>query len=892
MWERTLQDLIRGLRANKKDESKFIAQAVDEIRREVKSKDMELKAGAILKLAYLDMLGHDMSWASFHIVEVMSSPKYHLKAVGYLAATQTFGPETDVLMLTTNLLKKDLTSTPGDVAVALNGLSHFVTADLGRDLSSDLIAMLNHSRPAIRKRAVAAVYKMLVKYPQASPYALPRLREKLDDPDAGVVAATANVLCELVRVSPAEYLSLAPQLFHLLTTSSNNWMLIKLIKMFGFLSPYEPRLVKKLQPPITELISTTPAISLLYECVHTCIVGGMLQSSSGNALAETCVTKLATFLGDPDQNLKYIALLAIVKIVPTHPHLVARYQDIILASVNDHDISIRMRALDLLTAMASPDNLQSIVQQLLSHLVNPEPAATTTAAQSLNASLAGAPTDVALKPSKSTAYRLTLAQRILSMCAEDTYANVNDFQWYLSVLVDLAYVAGVNVGLEIRDQLVDVVARVRGIQRRAVELMVSLLNDDSFLANAKDEGSCADVLWAAAWICGEHCGELAEPQKLIPLLLKHGVTELSPGTIGVHLQAVLKIFGLWTSELSQTWDDDDLSRVKAVVEDTTEALYTFASSADMEVQERAANALQLLAFVRADLATYQPQPGPSTGFAETSGPVYPKSLLLLRPLFETYELNPVNPAAQAAIAPPDDIDLDAWIVPPPVPEASTSAAADLVKKSKKGKGKAKAKDANGSAVKSSKRHRSGESSAVLTPEVEETAEELAARERARAERLERQRDDPYYIPTGTPVRSPPPDDIDSIPVVRLDDLPPMQAAPIAPAPAPRMPSILRARAEDTPFNSYTIDRSGEMPAGISIPPSLPSSQKPSRPSSAMASSSGSLPVVPPSRFPEYVVEDDAPSTPEPIKVVRAKKAGTGTKKKKKVAANGTSTPIP
>jgi AP-3 complex subunit delta-1 len=53
MWERTLQDLIRGLRANKKDEAKFISQAVDEIRQEIKSKDMELKAGAILKLTYV-----------------------------------------------------------------------------------------------------------------------------------------------------------------------------------------------------------------------------------------------------------------------------------------------------------------------------------------------------------------------------------------------------------------------------------------------------------------------------------------------------------------------------------------------------------------------------------------------------------------------------------------------------------------------------------------------------------------------------------------------------------------------------------------------------------------------------------------------------------------------
>lgn len=53
MWERTLQDLVRGLRANKRDEAKYIAQAVDEIRTEIKSKDMELKAGALLKLAYV-----------------------------------------------------------------------------------------------------------------------------------------------------------------------------------------------------------------------------------------------------------------------------------------------------------------------------------------------------------------------------------------------------------------------------------------------------------------------------------------------------------------------------------------------------------------------------------------------------------------------------------------------------------------------------------------------------------------------------------------------------------------------------------------------------------------------------------------------------------------------
>ncbi len=52
------------------------------------------------------MLGYDLKWASFHIVEVMSSQKYHLKTVGYLAASQSFNQDTDVIMLTTNLLKK------------------------------------------------------------------------------------------------------------------------------------------------------------------------------------------------------------------------------------------------------------------------------------------------------------------------------------------------------------------------------------------------------------------------------------------------------------------------------------------------------------------------------------------------------------------------------------------------------------------------------------------------------------------------------------------------------------------------------------------------------------------------------------------------------------------
>lgn len=72
-----------------------------------------------------------------------------------------------------------------NVAVSLNGLSHIVTPDLGRDLSRDLITLLTHSRPAIRKRAILALYRVCLKYPEALEFGMDRLKERLEDPDGG-----------------------------------------------------------------------------------------------------------------------------------------------------------------------------------------------------------------------------------------------------------------------------------------------------------------------------------------------------------------------------------------------------------------------------------------------------------------------------------------------------------------------------------------------------------------------------------------------------------------------------------------------------------------------------------------------------------------------------------
>lgn len=43
------------------------------------------------------MLGYDMSWAGFNVIEVMSSSKFTYKRIGYLASSQSFHADTEVI---------------------------------------------------------------------------------------------------------------------------------------------------------------------------------------------------------------------------------------------------------------------------------------------------------------------------------------------------------------------------------------------------------------------------------------------------------------------------------------------------------------------------------------------------------------------------------------------------------------------------------------------------------------------------------------------------------------------------------------------------------------------------------------------------------------------------
>jgi len=634
LFDKNLTDLIRGIRNNKENEARYIAACIEEIKVELREGSTFVKANAVEKLAYLQMIGYDISWASFNIIEVMASTKFSEKRIGYLAATQSFNDETDVLMLTTNMIRKDLQSTNlYDVGVALSGLSCFTTSDLARDLVNDVVNLLSSSRPYVRKKAVLLLYKIFLKYPESLRPTFSRLKDKLEDPDPGVQSAAVNVICELARKNPKNYLSLAPVFFKLMNTSSNNWMLIKIIKLFGSLVPLESRLGKKLLEPLTNLINSTSAMSLLYECINT-VIAVLISISSESpgdftASIQLCVQKLGVLIEDSDQNLKYLGLLAMSKILQTHPKAVQAHKDIVLRCLDDKDESIRLRALDLLYGMVSKKNIMEIVKKLMEHV------------------------DAA----EGSFYRDELLSRIIDICSHNNYQYITNFEWYISVLVEMTKVEGSKHGIKIAEQIQDVTVRVQSIRHFSVSQMALLVENAHLLlsGNSTQRNNLCQVLLAAAWICGEYSEHVRDIHSVLEAMLRVKMSIIPGSLLSVYVQNIAKLYSVL---LLKHEKEDDWDTVESLDNLVLSKLPEFQLTDHLEAQERSCNYVEILKFI-------EKQHAKRIKMGED-----------LASLFEG-ELNPVAAKAQKKVPIPEGLNLDEWINEPEPETESESSESEI-----------------------------------------------------------------------------------------------------------------------------------------------------------------------------------------------------------------------
>ena len=607
LFDKNLTDLVRGIRNNKNNEAKFITQCIEEIKEELKIPNVNAKANAVAKLTYLQMLGYDIGWASFNIIEVMSSERFTHKRIGYLAASQCFSNNTEVLMLTINMIRRDLCArNVYETGCAMSGLSCFVSNEIARELFNDVHRLLSSTKPYLRKKAVLLMYKILTVFPDTLSEVLPKLEEKLEDPDQGVQSSVINVVCELARKNPKDFLHLEGTLYKLMENSSNNWMLIKIIKLFGALTPLEPRVGEKIIQPLENLAHSTSAMSVLYETISTIMAilaspTSKIPKARASAYRQLCVQKLRIFIEDSDQNLKYLGLLAMKKMLQIHPKSVRAHQDIILGCLEDKDESIRLRALDLLYGMVSKENLTTpagdgIVDRLMRHVSYPK---------------------------MGNKFRDEIVFKVIDICSRNDYFYISNFDWYITVLVTLASIeGGTSHGNLIAQQLLDVAVRVKEVRGYAVGQMAAILkHTDKFSTNF----SVTEVLYAASWICGEYSELLNDKLDTMYNLL--GAKNFAPYILAIFVQNACKIFSRLPQETPQ---DEFLKICDRLLTNDLQALLRID---DLEVQERVRNFINIVQSTKNDNIDFSA-------------------------IFYAYTLNPVNAQAQSKVQVPPELNLD------------------------------------------------------------------------------------------------------------------------------------------------------------------------------------------------------------------------------------------
>ncbi|KAG5440874.1 hypothetical protein PCK2_000029 [Pneumocystis canis] len=140
---------------------------------------------------------------------------------------------------------------------------------------------------------------------------------------------------------------------------------IKFLRLLRVLGHGDSVISEQISDILTQVATNTESSknvgnSILYETVLT-----ILDIEANKGLRVLGVNILGKFLSDNDNNIRYIALNTLSKVIAIEPNAVQRHRSTVLKCLHDPDISIRRRALDLSFTLINESNIRVLVRELL-----------------------------------------------------------------------------------------------------------------------------------------------------------------------------------------------------------------------------------------------------------------------------------------------------------------------------------------------------------------------------------------------------------------------------------------------------------------------------------------------------------------------------------------------
>jgi hypothetical protein len=184
-------------------ERDFVHRLVQRLRIDCTSRKTDVKLDSLPLIVFLDLIGCNASWSDFSVLEAMALDDYSAKRAAYTTAAQTWNPASDVVLMATNRIQRDLTSSkPLIVSAALSSISPYLSPGLSQHIANDVIKLMTSSKESVQVKAITSFYRLCLYYPDALKPGFPTLRNLLENSRPAITLATLSVMLELCIANP------------------------------------------------------------------------------------------------------------------------------------------------------------------------------------------------------------------------------------------------------------------------------------------------------------------------------------------------------------------------------------------------------------------------------------------------------------------------------------------------------------------------------------------------------------------------------------------------------------------------------------------------------------------------------------------------------------------
>ncbi|RMZ77775.1 hypothetical protein DV737_g4185, partial [Chaetothyriales sp. CBS 132003] len=366
---RLFKQFIRNVRASKTiaDERAVVQKESAAIRASFREEphDSNVRRANVAKLLYLFTLGERTHFGQIECLKLLASPRFADKRLGYLGTMLLLDENQEVLTLVTNSLQNDLKhANQYVVGLALCTLGNIAGVEMSRDLFPDVETLISTANPYIRRKAALCAMRICRKVPDLQEHFVDKAKLLLSDRNHGVLLCGLTLLVRVLKnLQSSGY---TPE--HDVAGITDPFLQVKVLRLLRLLGRGHGGVSEQINDILAQVATNTESSknvgnAILYEAVLT-----ILDIKADSGLRVLGVNILGKFLANKDNNIRYVALNTLLKVVAIEPNAVQRHRNTILDCLRDPDISIRRRALDLSFTLVREDNVRTLIRELLAFL--------------------------------------------------------------------------------------------------------------------------------------------------------------------------------------------------------------------------------------------------------------------------------------------------------------------------------------------------------------------------------------------------------------------------------------------------------------------------------------------------------------------------------------------